>query len=100
MNYPTLLKSKIAGVALVRVLNFSRFGLGVVAPFRLPAGTEVEIRIEDTVVHGLVRNCMCVKSDEFHVGVELLQSDSVDERGLTALVGRRTTTRLKTAKVS
>jgi signal transduction histidine kinase len=54
-NYPTLLKSKSAGVALVRILDAAGFGLRVTAPFRLPVGTEVEICIEDTAVRGLDR---------------------------------------------
>lgn len=97
INYPTLLKSKIAGVALVRVMDVSGFGLRVAAPFRLPAGTEVEVRVEGTAVRGLVRNCACVRAAEFHVGIELIQSDSIDERGLadfvTALASNTSTAR-------
>jgi hypothetical protein len=100
INYPTLLKSKTLGVALIRVLDVSRFGLRVAAPFRLPTGTEVEIRLEDKAVRGLVRNCGCMKAYEFHAGIELLQSDSIDERGLADLIRRRAVGRLVTAKVT
>jgi signal transduction histidine kinase len=100
INYPTLIKSKTAGVALVRVLDVSGFGLRVAAPFRLPAGSEVEIRIEATAVRGLVRNCACFRATEFHVGIELLQSDSMDERGLADFVTRRMASQSMTAKMS
>jgi signal transduction histidine kinase len=98
MNYPTVLKSKAAGIALVRVLDASGFGLRVAVPFRLPVGSEVEIRIEKTRVRGLVRNCTCKKAKEFYVGIELLQSDSIDERGLADFVARRTIGRSMAAK--
>jgi signal transduction histidine kinase len=100
VNYPTILKSKTLGVALVRILDVSRFGLRVSVPFRLPHGTEVEIRVEDKSVRGLVRNCGCMKAYEFHAGIELLQSDSIDERGLADAIRRRTVGHLIRAKVN
>ncbi|MGD1094622.1 MAG: ATP-binding protein [Bryobacteraceae bacterium] len=71
VNHPTLLKSKSAGVAVVRVLDVSETGLRVSIPFRLELNTEVEIRVKDKTISGFVRNCVCKAGTEFHVGIEV-----------------------------
>ncbi|MGD1090413.1 MAG: PilZ domain-containing protein [Bryobacteraceae bacterium] len=76
VNHPTLLNSKDAGVAGVRVLDVSPTGVRVSVPFRLELNTEVEIRVNDTTVSGLVRNCVCKAGTEFHVGVEVTEAIS------------------------
>jgi hypothetical protein len=43
--------------------------LRVSVPFRLDTRTEVEIRIEGLSVVGEVRNCTCIRANEFHVGI-------------------------------
>jgi hypothetical protein len=82
INYPTLLRSEQAGIAIIRILDVSTSGLRVSVPFRLTVLSEVEIRIEGASVVGIVRNCTCIAANEFHVGIELLASSSDDEHFL------------------
>jgi signal transduction histidine kinase len=78
INYPTLLRSEDAGVAVIRVLDVSKSGLRVAVPFRLNPETQVEIRIEGASVVGIVRNCTCIGANEFHVGIQIPPTDSGD----------------------
>jgi signal transduction histidine kinase len=78
INYPTLLRSEDAGVAVIRVLDVSKSGLRVAVPFRLNPETEVEIRIEGASVNGIVRNCTCIGVNEFHVGIQIPPAASTD----------------------
>jgi hypothetical protein len=82
INYPTLLRSEQAGIAIIRVLDVSTSGLRVSVPFRLTVLSEVEIRIEGASVVGTVRNCTCIAANEFHVGIELRAASSNDEHFL------------------
>jgi signal transduction histidine kinase len=82
INYPTLLRSEHAGIAIIRVLDVSASGLRVSVPFRLGLHSEVEIRIEGASVNGIVRNCTCIAANEFHVGIEIPPSSSSDEQFL------------------
>jgi signal transduction histidine kinase len=82
VNYPTLLRSEQAGIAIIRILDVSHSGLRVSVPFRLTVLSEVEIRIEGASVVGTVRNCTCISPNEFHVGIELRPASSSDERFL------------------
>lgn len=82
INYPTLLRSEQAGIAIIRVLDVSTSGLRVSVPFRLTVLSEVEIRIEGASVVGTVRNCNCIAANEFHVGIELRPASSNDEHFL------------------
>jgi signal transduction histidine kinase len=100
INYPTLLKSKAAGVAIARVLDVAESGLRVAVPFRLPLHAEVEIRIDDTTISGFVRNCECVGTAEFHAGIEILQSDLSDRDALEDFVNKRTAKRLLMARAN
>jgi signal transduction histidine kinase len=81
-NYPTLLRSEHAGVASVRILDVSPSGLRVSAPFRLDLNTEVEIRIEGMSVVGVVRNCTCIRANEFHVGIAIRPASEGDKQFL------------------
>ena len=85
INYPTLLRSEQAGIAIIRVLDVSSSGLRVSVPFRLTVLSEVEIRIEGASVVGTVRNCTCIAANEFHVGIELRAASSNDEHFLNHL---------------
>jgi len=82
INYPTLLRSEQAGIAIIRVLDVSTSGLRVSVPFRLTVLSEVEIRIEGASVVGTVRNCNSIAANEFHVGIELRAASSNDEHFL------------------
>jgi signal transduction histidine kinase len=82
VNYPTLLRSEQAGIAIIRILDVSHSGLRVSVPFRLTVLSEVEIRIEGASVVGTVRNCTCISPNEFHVGIELRPASSEDEHFL------------------
>lgn len=88
INHPTLLKSKVAGMAVVRVLDVSTTGMRVSVPFRLPLNTEVEIRIDDHTISGLVRNCVCKAATEFHIGVEVLEPEAVGGRSFDQVLRR------------
>jgi PilZ domain len=77
-----MLLSKAAGTASVQVLDIGRFGLRVSIPFRLSLGDEVEIRLPDTTVLGVVRNCRCIRAIEFHVGIEIRHDDPSGETAL------------------
>jgi len=77
-----MLISKAAGSASVQVLDIGRFGLRISAPFRLPVRDEVEIRLTDTTVVGVVRNCRCIRAIEFHVGIEIRYDDPDGETAL------------------
>lgn len=81
-NYPTLLRSEQAGVAIIRVLDVSPGGLRVSVPFRLAIGSEVEIRIEGASVVGIVRNCTSIRANEFHVGIQIPPATAADEQFL------------------
>jgi signal transduction histidine kinase len=85
INHPTLLKSQDAGIAVIRVLDVSSSGLRVSAPFRLELQTEVEIRIEDISVVGIVRNCTCIRAEEFHIGIEIPKAVSENENSVQHL---------------
>jgi hypothetical protein len=85
INHPTLLKSQDAGIAVIRVLDVSSSGLRVSSPFRLELQTEVEIRIEDISVVGIVRNCTCIRAEEFHIGIEIPKAVSEDENSVQHL---------------
>jgi hypothetical protein len=74
VNHPALLKSEASGVAAVRVLDVGRFGVRVAVPFRLPIRDQVEVRIENTPVCGVVRNCFCKGGYEFHIGIGIGES--------------------------
>jgi hypothetical protein len=78
VSRPALLKSRAAGIAMVRLINASTSGLRISVPFLLPLGDEVEIRIDDAVILAVVRNCLCIRAHEFHVGVEIPESTSHD----------------------
>lgn len=71
MNTPSLVKSKSDGVAAGLILEASLSGLCLSLPFALPVNSEVEIRVENQTISGLVRNCTCIRAMEFQVGVEL-----------------------------
>lgn len=88
INHPTLLKSKVAGMAVVRILDVSASGVRVSIPFRLPLNSEVEIRIEDENVPGIVRNCVCKAATEFHIGIELVEPVSTDGRSYDRVLRR------------
>ena len=85
LNAPTLVRSKTDGIAAALVLEASASGFSLSMPFRLPVNTEIEIRLEDKVVSGLIRNCVCIRAMEFHAGVQILASTSNGEKGLTHL---------------
>lgn len=76
INYPTLLRSEHAGIASVRILDVSTSGLRVSTPFRLDVLSEVEIRVEGLSLTGTVRNCTCIRANEFHAGIEIRASSS------------------------
>jgi PilZ domain len=82
VKQPAMLLSKAAGTASVQVLDIGRFGLRVSIPFRLSLGDEVEIRLPDTTVLGVVRNCRCIRAIEFHVGIEIRHDDPSGETAL------------------
>lgn len=82
INYPTLLRSEQSGIASVHILDVSTSGLRVSAPFRLEVLTEVEIRIEGMSLVGTVRNCTQIRSNEFHVGIEIRPTGAGDEQYL------------------
>ena len=84
-SYPTLLRSEQAGVAVIRILDVSTSGLRISVPFRLNVHSEVEIRIEGVSVVGLVRNCTCIRANEFRVGVVLRPASASDEQFLQHL---------------
>jgi hypothetical protein len=77
-----MLMSKDTGSASVEVLDIGRFGLRISVPFRLQLLDEVEIRLAETTVMGVVRNCKCIRAIEFHVGIEIRHDDPSDESGL------------------
>lgn len=82
ISYPTLLRSKVAGVAVVRILDVSASGVRVSVPFKLDVDTAVEIRIEGISVDGTVRNCVCIRPNEFHVGIHIPNPVSADGESL------------------
>jgi signal transduction histidine kinase len=82
INYPTLLRSEEAGIGIIRVLDVSTSGLRVSVPFRLTVQSEVEIRIEGASVVGIVRNCSCIRANEFHVGIEIPRASASSEQFL------------------
>lgn len=77
-----MLLSKTAGTASVQVLDIGRFGLRISVPFRLSLLDEVEIRLADTTVVGVVRNCRCIRAIEFHVGIQIRHDDPAGETAL------------------
>ncbi len=81
-SYPTLLRSEQAGVAVIRILDVSTSGLRISVPFRLNVHSEVEIRVEGVSVVGIVRNCTCIRANEFRVGVALRPAGAADEQFL------------------
>jgi signal transduction histidine kinase len=85
INYPTLLRSEQAGIAIIRILDVSISGLRVSVPFRLNLHSEVEIRIEGRSVIGIVRNCTCIRPNEFHVGIAIRPASAGDEQFLVHL---------------
>jgi len=85
INYPTLLRSEQAGIAIIRILDVSTSGLRVSVPFRLNLHSEVEIRIEGMSVIGIVRNCTCIRPNEFHVGIAVRPVSAGDEQFLVHL---------------
>ncbi len=82
INYPTLLRSEEAGIGIIRVLDVSASGMRVSVPFRLTLQSEVEIRIEGASVVGIVRNCSCIRANEFHVGIEIPRASADGEQFL------------------
>jgi hypothetical protein len=79
MNAPTLVRSETAGIAAGLVLEASASGLCLSLPFRLPVNSEVKIQLENNTVSGLVRNCVCLRAMEFHVGIEIPPARSGDD---------------------
>ena len=85
MNAPTLVRSESAGIAAGLVLEASTSGLCLSLPFRLPVNSGVKIQLEDNTVSGLVRNCVCIRAMEFHVGIEIPPSSSGGDHDLNRL---------------
>jgi hypothetical protein len=85
INYPTLLRSEQAGIGIIRILDVSTSGLRVSVPFRLNLQSEVEIRIEGMSIIGVVRNCTCIRPNEFHVGIVIRPSSTGEEELLVHL---------------
>ena len=85
INYPTLLRSEQAGIAIIRILDVSTSGLRVSVPFRLNLHSEVEIRIEGMSLVGIVRNCTRIRPNEFHVGIGIRPDSARDEQFLIHL---------------
>ena len=81
-NQPAMLVSKAVGSASVQVLEIGRFGLRISVPIRLPLRDEVEIRLADTTVLGIVRYCRCIRAIEFHAGIEIRHDDPSGESSL------------------
>jgi hypothetical protein len=48
-------------------------------PFKLDVLSEVEIRVEGASVVGVVRNCTLIRTNEFHVGIELRPRSNDDQ---------------------
>ncbi len=55
----------------MRVLDAGRSGVRVAVPFRLPIKDQVEVRMGNAPVCGVVRNCVCKGAFEFHIGVRI-----------------------------
>ena len=85
INTPTLVRSETAGIAAGLVLEASTSGLCLSLPFRLPLNSEVKIQLEDNTVSGLVRNCLCVRAMEFHIGIEIPPTRFGGGQGLSHL---------------
>ena len=84
INAPTLVKSKTEGIAAAFILEASRTGLSLSLPFRLPVNSEIEIRLEDQMLSGQIRNCTCIRAMEFHAGIQIGRPASTEEEcGLT-----------------
>ena len=77
-----LVKSAIAGIAAARVLEASTSGLCLSVPFRLPLHTQIEVSLEGRSVVGHIRNCVCIRANEFQIGVEIFPEASPDPWGL------------------
>ena len=58
-------------IAAVRVLDISAIGLRVTSIGPMPIGSEVEVRFGGVKVSGLVRNCRCLRTPEFQLGIVL-----------------------------
>jgi len=85
MNAPTLVTSETAGIAAGLVLEASTSGLCLSLPFRLPVNSELKIKLEDSTVSGFIRNCVCIRAMEFHVGIEIPPTSSGSGQGLNHL---------------
>ena len=85
MNAPTLVKSKIGGLAAALVLEASSSGLSVSLPFSLPVNSEVEIRLDNKTVTGFIRNCVCIRAMEFQAGIEVPPITSTGDSVLSHL---------------
>jgi len=83
INAPTLVKSKTEGIAAAFILEASRTGLSLSLPFRLPVNSEIEIRLEDQMLSGHIRNCTCIRAMEFHAGIQIGRPSIEEECGLT-----------------
>jgi hypothetical protein len=85
MNAPTLVRSETAGIAAGLVLEASASGLCLSLPFRLPVNSEIKIQLEDNTVSGFIRNCVCIRAMEFHVGIEIPPTSPEGDCGLNHL---------------
>jgi len=56
---------------IVKIVNVSRNGFGILAPKAILSGTIVQLRINDTVELATVRYCSALEGEGFRIGLRL-----------------------------
>jgi len=64
-----VIKSPITGIAVSQLLDASRSGIRISAPYPLPVEASVEFMFDNRTISGSVRNCIRARSGQLHVGI-------------------------------
>lgn len=64
-----VIKSPMTGIAVSQLLDSSRSGIRVSAPYPLPVEAPVEFLFDNRTISGSVRNCVRARAGQFHVGI-------------------------------
>jgi len=71
LNAPTLVSSETGDFAAALLLEASESGLCLSLPFGLPLNSQINIQLDDVTISGFIRNCVCIRAMEFHVGIHV-----------------------------
>src|SRR6266849_2193254 len=73
-----VIKSPITGIAVSQLLDASRSGIRVSAPYPLPVEAPVEFLFDNRTISGSVRYCVSARAGQFHVGIGGISAQGIE----------------------